>query len=159
MAISFFKSLFKSKQTADKASQNEGIGDLSASEVADISSREYIHSLIMAYDSIRNDMMAVYFKQSKQQAMQIANILHELASPIFYAWEFFGYGKMGDFWKEDLAIKTFNEFKSSNVLEETRSTYNSLSVFFPLNAIDKDGNLKKCTLALLKVLIGKMERL
>ncbi len=158
MAFSLFKSLFQSGSKSNSNTHSEAIGDLSGDEVKEISSREFIYGLIMAYDGIRNNMMATYFEQGNKQAMQIAIMLHELASPVFYAWEYFGYGKMGDFWKEDLALNEFNRFKSSNVLEETRSAYNRMSIVFPLSSIDQDGKLKKCTMALLKVLIGKLER-
>lgn len=123
----------------------------------DASSRQFIHSVIKAYDDLRTNLMGA-FLQGNQKAIQIVMMLQDFVCPVFYAWEYFGYGKMSDIWKEDLAVDTFEKFKSSDILSETRKAYNSISNgFFPFRAIDQDGGLCESTKMVLEVLIERLE--
>jgi hypothetical protein len=123
----------------------------------DASSRQFIHTVIKAYDDLRTNLMGA-FLQGNQKAIQIVMMLQDFVCPVFYAWEYFGYGKMSDIWKEDLAVDTFEKFKSSDILSETRKAYNSISNgFFPFRAIDQDGGLCESTKMVLEVLIERLE--
>ena len=132
--------------------------DIMGKESYDASSRQFIHSVIKAYDYLRTNLMGA-FLQGNQKAIQIVMMLQDFVCPVFYAWEYFGYGKMSDIWKEDLAVEVFERFKSSDILKETRKAYNSISNgFFPFHAIDQDGGLCESTKLVLEVLIERLEK-
>lgn len=119
-------------------------------------SKEYILAVIKKYDEIRMQLMIAVI-QGNKQAMQVVMMLHEYACPIFYALEYWGYGHMRDFWKEDLPLAIYEKFKSKNILMEIQKSYNSTSFFFPFKAIDSDGSLKESTIAILRKLINELE--
>ena len=133
------------------------LGNADNDLAGDASSREYIYSAIKKYDDLRSSLMFSYI-QGNKGAMAAVMMLHEFVCPIFYAWEYYGYGDITDFWKEDLPIMTYNRFKSSNVLNEVRKTYNTITrVLFPFRSFDKDGSMEKSTQAILRTLIEDLE--
>lgn len=121
-------------------------------------SKEYVSSVLKKYDDMRSQLMAAVINEGNQQAMQIVMMLHEFACPIFYAWEYWGYGHMSDFWKEDMCLDIYRRFKSRNVLEEVRKTHRSISNLFPFRALDQDGSLKNATIEVLDRLIQDLEK-
>lgn len=123
----------------------------------DVISKEYIASVVKKYDALRMQLMISFMGGNKQSMVSVI-MLHEFMAPIFYAWEHFGYGDMYDFWSEDQALGTFKRFKSSNILEQTKKSYYSMSQgLFPFKVIDKDDSLRKSTTAILKALIDDLE--
>ena len=100
--------------------------------------------------------MATFFSEGNHLVLQIVCFLHEFASPVFYAWEYYGYGKMSDFWKEDKAIEAFNQFKASNIREKIQQNYTLMQHYFPFRELDTDGKLQKDTVALLGQLLKDM---
>ena len=67
-------------------------------------------------------------------------------------------GILSDLWKEDLAIATYNKFKSKNVLEESRKTLNAITNgIFPFRTFDNDGQICEATKNILKALISSLE--
>ena len=119
--------------------------------------RNDILSTINFYDDIRAQLVSAYI-QGNKLAMNLVMMVHEFACPLFYAWEYWGYGKMSDLWKEDLAIATYNKFKSKNVLEESRKTLNAITNgIFPFRTFDNDGQICEATKNILKALISSLE--
>lgn len=122
-----------------------------------IISKEFITSVVKKYDALRMQLMMSYMG-GNQQSINTVIMLHEFMAPVFYAWEYFGYGDMYDFWSEDQALGIFKKFKSSNILAETKRTYNTISNgIFPFRVIDNDGSLKNSTMRILKALIDNLE--
>ncbi len=120
--------------------------------------RDYILSTINLYDDIRAKFVSAYLHGNKQ-AIQHVMMIHEFTCPLFYAWEHFGYGKMNELWKEDLAIETYNKFKSKNVLEESRKTLIIITNgIFPFSSFDNDGKIYEATKNILKALIRALEK-
>ena len=119
--------------------------------------RDYILSTINFYDDVRAQLVYAYI-QGNKLAMHLIMMVHEFACPLFYAWEYFGFGKMSDLWKEDLAIETYNKYKSQNVLEESRKSLNAITNgIFPFRTFDKDGKVLESTKNILKALIKDIE--
>lgn len=119
--------------------------------------RDYILSTINFYDNVRAQLVYAYV-QGNKLAMHLIMMVHEFACPLFYAWEYFGFGKMSDLWKEDLAIETYNKYKSQNVLEESRKSLNAITNgIFPFRTFDKDGKVLESTKNILKALIKDIE--
>ena len=119
--------------------------------------RDYILSTINFYDDIRAQLVSSYL-QGDKLAFRLIMGVHEFTCPLFYAWEHFGYGKMEDLWKEDLAIETYNKFKSKNVLEESRKSLNAISSgIFPFRTFDHDGKKSEATKNIIKALIRALE--
>lgn len=121
------------------------------------SNREFVSTVLKRYDDIRMQLMIAGINEGNQKAFQIVSFLHHFACPLFYAWEYWGYGHMSDFWKEDLCLEVYRKFKLKNVLEEARNTYRGISFSFPFNDLDHDGSLKKDTLEILGKLIQDLE--
>lgn len=121
------------------------------------SSREFVASVLKKYDDMRMQLMIAVISEGNQKAMQIVMMLHEFVCPVFYAWEYWGYGHMRDFWKEDFCLEIYKRFKSKNILEEVRKTRRGILNFFPFMALDNDGSLKQATLAILEKLIEDLE--
>lgn len=120
--------------------------------------RECILSTINFYDDVRAQLLSAYF-QGNKLAFQLIKMVHEFTCPLFYAWEYFGYGKMADLWKEDLAIETYNRFKSRNVLEESRKNLNAITNgIFPFRTFDNDGKICEATKKILMALISALDR-
>ena len=68
-----------------------------------------------------------------------------------------GYGNITDFWKEDAAIKTYNDF-SKNALAELRRMNNAyINGLFPLKAIDENDGLRLGLLNIITVLINEID--
>lgn len=87
-------------------------------------------------------------------AMMSAIMLHQVACPVFYAWEQNEHGKITDYWKEDLAIEKYKEFKKdvqANLKKDLTLYQNGL---FPLKTLDKDGYLQEKMIMLIKSLIN-----
>ena len=119
--------------------------------------RDYILSTINFYDSVREELVSDYL-QGNKFAFRLISMLHEDVCPLFYAWEYFGYGRMNELWKEDLAIETYNNFKSRNVLEECRRNLNALnSGLFIFRVYDDDGKFLEATKNILKALIKALD--
>lgn len=121
------------------------------------SSREFVSAVLKKYDDMRMQLMIAVINEGNQKAMQVVMMLHEFACPIFYAWEYWGYGHMSDFWKEDLCLEIYKRFKTKNILEEVRKTHRGILDFFPFRALDNDGSLKESTIAILEKLIEDLE--
>lgn len=119
--------------------------------------RDFILNVINKYDDLRGQLVFSSMSGNKQAAM-ILMMIHEFVCPIFYAWEYWGYGKMKDLWKEDFAIIAYERFKQKNILQEIKKSYSSISGFFPFKSVDYDGSLKAATMAILKNLIEELER-
>lgn len=129
----------------------------SISTKSSVVSREYILSTINFYDEIRAQLVSAYL-QGNKLAMQLVLMVHEFVCPLFYAWEHFGCGKMNELWKEDLAIDTYRNFKSKNVLEETRKSLNAITNgIYPFRTFDKDGKVCEATKNIMKALIIALE--
>jgi len=119
--------------------------------------RNYILSTINFYDDVRAQLVSAYI-QGNKLAMHLVMMVHEFACPLFYAWEYWGYGKMSDLWKEDLAIAAYNKFKSKNALEESRKTLTAITNgIFPFRTFDSDGKICEATKHILKALINSLE--
>lgn len=119
--------------------------------------RDYILSTINFYDSVREELVSDYL-QGNKFAFRLISMLHEDVCPLFYAWEYFGYGRMNELWKEDLAIETYNNFKSRNVLEECRKNLNALNNgLFIFRVYDDDGKNLEATKNILKALIKALD--
>lgn len=121
------------------------------------SSKKFVSDVLKKYDDIRLQLMIAVINERNQEAMLIVMMLHEFACPIFYAWEYWGYGHMTDFWKEDICLDIYRRFLSKNILDEIRKSYQQMSNFFPFRVFDKDNSLKTATLAILEELIQDME--
>jgi len=120
-------------------------------------SKTTILNFINTLDSIRNQLMDAVILQENKKALFIIMELHEIASPVFYAWEYYGYGTITDFWKEDAAIKTYNDF-SKNALAELRRMNNAyINGLFPLKAIDENDSLRLGLLNIITVLINEID--
>ena len=119
--------------------------------------RDYILSAINFYNDIRAQLVSAYL-QGDKLAFQLIMGVHEFTCPLFYAWEHFGYGKMEDLWKEDLAIEIFNKFKSKNVLEESHKSLNAITNgIFPFRTFDRDGKICEATKNIMKALIRALK--
>lgn len=119
--------------------------------------RDYILTTINFYDDVRSQLVSAYL-QGNKLAIQLVMMVHEFTCPLFYAWEYFGYGKMNELWKEDLAIATYNKFKSKDVLDESRKSLNAINNgVFPFRTFDHDGKICEATKKILNVLIKALE--
>lgn len=119
--------------------------------------RDYILEVINKYDDLRGQLVLAAITGNKQVGF-ILKMMHEFVCPIFYAWEYWGYGRMSDLWKEDFAIESYQRFKEKDILQETRKSYSGISVSFPFKEMDKDGSLKAATMAIMENLIQALEK-
>lgn len=122
------------------------------------SSREFILPIIQKIDSLRTQLMQSAILEGNKTALMSAMMLHDVASSVFYAWEYYGYGHISDFWKEDAAIATYNKFKT-NILKNLIQQHTSfINGFFPLKAIDNDGSLQNSMIKIIESLIEKLKK-
>lgn len=138
---------------ADKEYEEENIA------IEDVDSNKMlIKTIIDALDKLRMQLMQTVIFESNQHALGIVMMLHEFASSIFYAWEYYGYGHISDFWKEDAAIVTYESFKSDALRKLKHQAQFLNPEIFPLREIDTNGSLRQGFCIIIPKLIEDIEK-
>lgn len=116
-------------------------------------SKEEILELIHIFDDLRNKLMEDAILRGNRMSLMSALMLHQVACPVFYAWEKNGFGNIADFWKEDAAIDTYMKFKANpqDGLKKDLTLYQN--GMFPLRTFDKDGSIQDKMVNLIKCLL------
>lgn len=125
-------------------------------------SRECLEAVIAKYDALRGQLMVTSYENGGMEVMAImakALIpLHELAAPVFFAWQYWGHGNMYDFWPEDRALGVFERFKQDPVGKTIMQYLNirKKNQFFA-DIVDIDGSLKLYHQRILNALVDDFE--
>lgn len=124
----------------------------------DVLPKEIVLSTIISLDNLRSQLMTEAIIGGNKVALMSALMLHQVACPAFYALEYYEYGRITDYWKEDAAIDVFENFKKNPLegLKKDLTLYEN--ELFPLRTIDKNGALLRNMITIIKVLLKELER-